>query len=247
MKTINRVLLVALLAIVLLIIINVKSCSLFNGGAGENTMEVKRSSIDLGRLISGNKISIRDKIIVQQTGNLKVDGSYFTLGDENKDITISFISEIGYRPNDIIRSERIDSVINGEIVSKTLLIELPMPDTLMYMAKNMREKSNEWFWEGKYTDEINKKARKKFLSELIAESYQEMRKVHITNNPNKTATEATKTIFNYVNNAYKIGNDKGFDAIIAFFNYDENGTSNTIQVYYDGKTLSSPEFKMENL
>ncbi len=245
MKTLNRLLLVAALVIVLIIVLNVKSCSWF-GGTGENTMEVQRSEIDLGRLISGNKISIRDKIIVRQTGNLKVDGNYLTLGDENKDITISFISEIGYRPSDIIRSEKIDSVVNGEVVSKTLLIELPLPDTLMYVPKNVFERKKEMPWEGWYKDKINKEARQKFIRELIAESYEEMRKVHVTNNPNKTATEATKTIFNYVNNAYKIGNDKGFDAIIAFFKYTDNGATNTIQVYYDGQTLSTPEFKIEN-
>ena len=246
MKTVNRLLLLAVFIVILIIILNVKSCSWFGNGTSTNTMEVQRSQIDLGRLISGNKISIRDKIIVQQTGNLKVDGNYFGLGNENKNITISFVSELGYRPSDIIRSEKIDSIVNGKIISKTLFIELPLPDTLMYIPKNMLEKKNEWFWEGWYKDEVNEKARKIFLTKLLHESYTEMRKIHVTNNPNKTATEATKTIFNYVNNAYKIGNDRGFDAIYATFSFQENGQQNTINVFYDGITLSTPNIKIEN-
>ena len=245
MKTVNRILLVAALVVILLIIINVRSCSWLGVGNSTNKMEVQKSSVDMGRLISGDKISIRDKIIVRQKGNLKIDGNYLTLGNENKNITISFISEIGYRANDIIRSEKIDSIINGEVVSKTLLLELPLPDTLMYMYKNMNEKKNEWFWEGWYKDEINDEARKKFFKELRTKSYEEMRKVHITNNPTKTAFEATKTIFNYVNNAYKIGKDKGFDSIFATFTFYQNGEKNTINVFYDGKVLKSPEITAE--
>lgn len=201
----------------------------------------------MGRLVSGNKISVRDKIIVNQTGNLKVDGNYLGLGNENKQITISFVAEIGYRPADIIRSEKIDSVKNGEVVSRTLLIELPLPDTLMYVYRNMKQKKNEWFWEGWYKDEINAQARKKFLTALTAESYTQLRKTHLTNNPNQTASEATKTIYNYVNNAYKIGNDRGFDKIVAIFSYQDRGMDNVIRVVYDGKSISTPEFKMEEI
>ncbi|MDA9262013.1 hypothetical protein N9P38_01480 [Flavobacteriales bacterium] len=222
MKTINRILLIGVLAVILLIIINVKSCSFF-GNNGGSTIEIQKSEVNLGRLISGNKISIRDNIIVKQRGTLKVDGNNLGLGNENKEITLSFFSEIGYRPEDIIKSEKIDSVLNGEIISRTLLIELPLPDTLLYLPKNMSEKNNEWFWEGWYKDEINKAARKVFVSKLEAESYLSLRKEHITGNPNKTAMEATTTLFNYVNNAYKIGNDKGFDSIFATFSFVENG------------------------
>jgi hypothetical protein len=244
MKTINRILLITVLVVILLIIINIKSCSIF-GNSGENSMKIQKSEINLGRLISGNKISIRDKIIVKQKGTLKIDGNYLGLGNENKEITLSFFSEIGYRPENIIRSEKIDSLINGEIVARTLLIELPLPDTLLYLAKNMHEKNNEWFWEGWYKDEINSAARKAFISKIEAESYQSLRKEHISGNPNKTAMEATKTIFNYVNNAYKIGNDKGFDSIFATFNFMKDGKKNTINVFYNGVTLSTPSIKIE--
>lgn len=215
-------------------------------GGGGSTIEVQKSTVDMGRLISGNKISIRDNIIVRQTGNLKVDGNYLGLGNENKQITLSFITELGYRPSDIIRSEKIDSMKDGKVVSRTLLIELPLPDTLLYIPKNMKEKSNEWFWEGWYKDDINKKARKLFIKNLINKSYDEMKKVHVTNNPNKTAMEATKTLYNYVNNAYKIGNDKGFDSIYATFSFMENGQKNTINVFYNGTTISSPGITVEN-
>lgn len=243
MKTVNRILLVSALVIILLIILNIKSCSIFGGG--ENKMEIQTSEINLGRLISGNKISIRDKIIVKQKGTLKIDGNYLGFGNENKEITLSFFSEIGYRPEDIIRSEKIDSVRNGEVVARTLLIELPLPDTLLYMAKNMREKSNEWFWEGWYKDEINQSARKVFMTKLEAASYQTLRKEHIAGNTNKTAMEATTTIFNYINNAYKIGNDRGFDSIFATFSFMENGKKNTINVFYNGVTLSTPSVTIE--
>lgn len=247
MKTVNRILLVAALIVILLIVINVKSCSLFGtSDSGTNTIEVQRSSVNMGRLISGNKITIRDNITVRQKGNLKIDGNYLGLGNENKDITLSFITEIGYRPEDIIHSERIDSIVNDQVVGKTLLIELPLPDTLLYIPKNMREKSNEWFWEGWYKDEINKTVRKQFIAKLVVESYQELRKTHITNNPNKTAMEATKTLFNYVNNAYKIGKEKGFDSIFATYTFLDNGKKNTINVFYNGSSLSTPNVKIEN-
>lgn len=246
MKTVNRLLLVAALVVVLIIILNIKSCSFFGNG-GQNTIEIQKSEVNLGRLISGNKISIRDKIIVKQKGTLKVDGNYLGFGNENKEITLSFVSEIGYRPEDVIRSEKVDSLIDGKIVARTLLVELPLPDTLMYIPKNMREKSNEWFWEGWYKDEINSSARKKFMTKLEAESYQSLRKEHIDGNANKTAMEATKSVFNYVNNAYKIGNDKGFDSIFATFSFMENGKKNTINVFYNGVTLSTPSVKIENL
>lgn len=244
MKTLNRVLLIAVLVVILLIIINIKSCSFF-GNSGANTMEIQKTEVNLGRLISGNKISIRDKIIVKQRGNLKVDGNYLGFGNENKEITLSFVSEIGYRPNDIISSEKIDSIKDGIVVARTLLVELPLPDTLMYISKNMREKSNEWFWEGWYKDDINKKARKNFMTNMETESYQTLRKEYITGNPNKTAMEATTTLFNYVNNAYKIGNDKGFDSIFATFTFMENGQKNTINVFYNGITLTTPSLLID--
>ena len=246
MKILTRLILLVILVIILIFILKTKSCSIFNPSSGENKLTVERSSVDLGRLISGNKISIRDKIIVRQKGNLQVDGSYLTLGNENKDVTVSFVAELGYRPGDIIKSEKIDSIKNGKVVHKTLLIELPLPDTILYIPKNVFIQKKEMPWEGWYEDEINREARKKFLKALKEKSYIEMRKTHVTNSPNKTATEATKTIYNYVNNAYKIGTDKGFDAIIAYFSYEENGEINTIQVYFDGKSLSTPEFKIEN-
>lgn len=244
MKTINRILLVAALVIILIIIINIKSCSVFGEG-GTNSMEIQKSEINLGRLIAGNKISIRDKIIVKQKGTLRVDGNYLGLGNENKEITLSFISEIGYRPEDVIRSEKIDSLINEKIVARTLLVELPLPDTLLFIPKNSKEKKNEWFWEGWYKDEINFSARKVFMKKLEAASYQTLRKEHIDGNANKTAMEATTTIFNYVNNAYKIGNDKGFDSIFATFTFMQDGKKNTINVFYNGVTLSTPSVKIQ--
>ncbi|MEN8956945.1 MAG: hypothetical protein ABF258_02895, partial [Flavobacteriales bacterium] len=222
MKTLNRLLLVSALAILLVIILNVKSCSIFGNGDATK-MKIEKSEVNLGRLISGNKISVRDKIIVKQKGTLQVDGNYLGFGNGNKEITLSFFSEIGYRPEDIIRSEKIDSILNEQVVARTLFVELPLPDTLLYIPKNMREKSNEWFWEGWYKDEINEAARKAFISELTTESYQSLRKEHIDGNANQTATEATKTIFNYVNNAYKIGKEKGFDSIFATFSFMKNG------------------------
>ena len=225
---------------------NIKSCSWLSGGSSTNTMEIQKSTVDMGRLISGNKISIRDNIIVKQKGNLKIDGNYLGFGNENKEITLSFFAEIGYRPSDIIRSERIDSIRNGEIVSKTLLLELPLPDTLLFLAKNMNVKKNEWFWEDHYKDKLNWDARKVFLKNLREESYQELRKKHITNDPNKTAMEATKTLYNYVNNAYKIAKDKGFDSVFATFSYTENGEKHTINVFYNGTTLTTPETKVES-
>lgn len=245
MKLTGRLAILFPLFIVLIILFNLKTCNWF-GGKGSSQIEVQKSTVDMGRLISGNKISIRDNIIVRQTGTLKIDGNYLGLGNENKEITLSFITELGYRPSDIIRSEKIDSVRNGKVVARTLLIELPLPDTLLYIPKNMKEKSNEWFWEGWYKDEINKRARSVFIRNIMDKSYIEMRKVHVTNNPNKTAMEATKTIYNYVNNAYKIGNDKGFDAIFATFSFVENGQKNTINVFYDGQTISSPGITIEN-
>jgi len=245
MKLTRRLLLFASLVILLLIVLNVKTCN-WLGGAGGNTIEVQKSTVDMGRLILGNKISIRDNIIVRQTGNLKVDGNYLGLGNENKQITLSFITELGYRPSDIIRSEKIDSIKGDEIISRALFIELPLPDTLLYIPKNMKEKSNEWFWEGWYKDDVNKRARKLFIKNLINKSYFEMKKVHVTNNPTKTAMEATKTLYNYVNNAYKIGNDKGFDSIYVTFSFMDGVQKNTINVHYNGKTISSPGITVED-
>jgi hypothetical protein len=70
MKLTIGILIFASLFIILLIVLNIKTCNWFGGDRGK-IIEIQKSSVDMGRLISGNKISIRDNVIVRQKGSLK--------------------------------------------------------------------------------------------------------------------------------------------------------------------------------
>ncbi len=198
---------------------------------GGNSLTIEKSEVDVGRLVLGKKISIRDQIKIQKKAQYHIDGPYGILGNETKEVTLSFLAEMGYFPKDIIRSEKIDTLENKELKGRTLLIELPLPDTLQFYFMKKDEKKKGWFFEGWKTDtEYNRKIRKRILDSLRNEAYSDFRNRFIYQNMTNCLEEATRTMYNYINTAYKIANEDGFSTIIAIFNYEMEGRAYQTQI-----------------
>lgn len=215
MKILNK-LLVLIILILLLIVID-KLTGVFGAFESHDTLKIERTSMDFGRDVFGSKISIRDNIRIKQKGEYKIDGKYLGLGNERKSVEISFLAELGYFIEDITKSQKVDSIKGDNILSRTIIVELPIPDTLSFIEMKQEEASNEWFWEGWYKGEENVRKRKLFLDELKQNAY--IRFVEENMNPDESSylKDASMTLLNYVNNGYKVGNEVGFDFIIATF------------------------------
>ena len=198
---------------------------------GDNSLKIETSAIDIGNLVLGKKISIRDQIKIEKSASYHIDGPFGSLGNETKDVKLSFLAEMGYFPKDIIRSEKIDTIKNEEVKGRTLLVELPLPDTLQFYFMKKDEKEKGWFWEGWNTDtEYNKKIRTRIIDSLRNEAYSDFKNRYIYQNITTCLEESTRTMFNYINTAYKIANEKGFSTIIAIYNYEMEGRAYQSQI-----------------
>ena len=227
MKYLNKIL-VLIILIVLFMIVD-KLTGVLGIFEGHSSLTIQRTSIDFGREILGNKISIRDNIRVKQHGEYKIDGDFLGLGNERKSIEVTFLVELGYFIEDIVKSEKIDSLNGDDIVSSTIVVELPIPDTLSFIEMRQEEKSNEWFWEGWYKGAKNVRQKSIFLNELKLKAYSKFAEESMNPNDASTLIDASMTILSYVNNGYKIGNEAGFDFIIATFTNDMDGSISVVK------------------
>ena len=201
--------------------------NLFDAGS---QMRIERSEIDAGRLIQGNKISIRDQIRLEKTASYAIDGPLWPLGNERKSVNLSFLAEMGYVPGDIIRSEKVDTFDGDLLRSRTLLIELPLPDTLSFISVRTELKSQEWFWEGWIQSKQVNQAREQFIDSLRVAAYADFRQRFLYDRQLVTLEEATRTLLNYVNTAYRIGNDVGFSTILASYRFEQEGMQHQVHV-----------------
>lgn len=228
MKTINRLLILGILIVILLIV--AEFTNFFDSFRGSSKLTVERSEVSFGREIFGNKISIRDNIVISQKGNLFVDGLFLGLGNENKDIELFFLSELGYFVEDITNSERLDSIQHDEIISRSLIVELPLPDTLSFIEMRQEEQSNEWFWEGWYKDSQHSEARKDFMQRMRSNAYNQFSEEYISPDKTKSLFEAAFSVLNFVNNGFAIGNERKFDRIVSTFNVPAGSTVERITI-----------------
>lgn len=65
---------------------------------------------------------------------------------------MKIMTEMGYRTEDIISSERVDTFKRGQLIGKTLIIHLPIPDTLnsyfdlVDLGENHEPATKMWNW-----------------------------------------------------------------------------------------------------
>lgn len=191
---------------------------------------VESSEIEMGRLIQGNKISIRDQIQLEKSASYAFDGPLWPLGNERKSVSLSFLAELGYVPEDIIRSEKIDTFQGDLLVSRTLLIDLPLPDTLSFVQIQTALEDQEWFWEGWIDSPQIRESRATFIDSLRSTAYSEFRQQFLQDRQLSTLEEATRTLLNYVNTGYRIGNDIGFSTIVASYQLEQEGAQHLIKI-----------------
>lgn len=225
MKYLNKLLVLFILIVIFMIVD--KLTGVLGIFESHDTLTIQKTSMDFGREIFGNKISIRDNIRIQQDGEYKIDGEFLVLGNERKSIEVTFLAELGYFIEDIIKSEKVDSFRGNDVVSRTIIVELPMPDTLSFIEMRHEEKSNEWFWEGWYKGAKNIRFKSIFLNALKENAYAKFAEDNMNPNDASTLIDASMTVLNYINNGYKIGNEAGFDYIIATF---KNETDRSVRI-----------------
>lgn len=218
----------------------------FDMFSSEPQIKIERAEMDFGRDVFGDKISIRDNIKVTQTGQYKLDGNLLGLGNERKQITINFLTELGYFIDDIKGSERIDTIIDGQLKNRTLKVTLPLPDTLAFIEMRQDIKKNEWFWEGWYKDNKNYEARRKFLAEMKGAAYRDFYFRQIDPDRSSSLEEASQSILNYVNNGYKIANEQGFDQIITTFQLPD-GTELEVRCNSEGNCFRNKMIERKSL
>jgi hypothetical protein len=195
-----------------------------------STIRVERSGIDTGRLIQGNKISIRDQIRVEKTASYAIDGPLWPLGNERKNVSLSFLAELGYFPKDILHSEKVDTFEGNLLRNRTLLIDLPLPDTLSFVSVRTELRDQEWFWEGWIESGQVRDMRARFIDSLRVAAYADFRQQFLHDRQLNTLEEATRTLLNYVNAAYRIGNDVGFSTVIASYRFVQEGKQHWVRI-----------------
>lgn len=193
-------------------------------------IRIERTGIDTGRLIQGNKISIRDQIRVEKTASYAIDGPLWPLGNERKNVSLSFLAELGYFPQDIIHSEKVDTFEGDLLRSRTLLIDLPLPDTLSFVSVRTELRNQEWFWEGWIESGQVQQTRARFIDSLRVAAYSDFRQQFLYDRQLNTLEEATRTLLNYINTAYRIGNDIGFSNVIASFRFEQEGKQHWVRI-----------------
>ena len=245
-KSIKKIITIIVIIVIAYIVLSFLG---FINSDGKGNVKVEESEIDIGRLILGDKISIRDKIVVTKKGNYYIDGDFLGLGNERKEVSLSFFTELGYRMKDIISSGKIDTIVDGELHSRTLVLELPLPDTLLFLFKNKQEKDKGWFWEGYLTDNnYNNKIRNRIIDSLSRSAYTDLKYNYVYRDITSCVELSTLSVFNYVNNGYKIANERGFDYVIANFSYSIDGMEYKTQVTCNsnGECFASKKINSSN-
>ncbi len=219
MKHLGKILILLILLVVLAIIIKLTG---FTGLFEGNTqIEIKTTKLDKGRFVQGDKISITDKIRVIQTGEFVKEYPWQRIRNIRKEVNLEYLTESGYFVDDIISSEKVDSLRDGKAIARSLIVKVPYPDTLYYQPAGDetidKEDWTEGWTEGLLIDREAEMAFFIFLVEMKRQSYEKFVEEHSNPNSNFSLSKAAMSILRFVNNGYEIGDDIGFSSIQAVF------------------------------
>jgi hypothetical protein len=219
MKHLGKILILLILIVVLAIIIKLSG---FTGMFEANTqIEIKTTKLDKGRFVGGDKISITDQIRVIQTGEFVKEYPWQRIRNIRKEVNMEYLTESGYFVDDIISSERVDSLRDGKAFARSLIVKVPYPDTLFYQPAGDetidKEDWSEGWTEGLLIDREAEMAFYIFLVEMKRQSYVKFIDEHSNPDSNFALSKAAMSLLRFVNNGYEIGDDIGFSSIQAIF------------------------------
>lgn len=211
------------LSIIFLLFVFLSNSSFANLLKGKTIVNVEKSSIDFGKLVQGKKISIRDNIEFTDHYSYFIDGKYFTFGNEEKTGIIKYYAEVGYKIDDIKKSEKIDSLnFWNKSIKRILLVHLPLPQTINFVVKERKEKAKGgWKFliqNYEFLANTNSKTRKAIYDSLHIISQNRFRN-ELLKNLDLRLEEAALTLHNHINGAYRLATEKGFDEIISAFEF----------------------------
>jgi len=193
---------------------------------GSNTkIEIRKTELDKGRFVKGDKISITDRIRIKQSGVFVKEYEWMPFKNIRKEIELEFLTETGYFIDDIIKSEVVDSLVNDNIIGRSLIVEVPYPDSLFFEPAGDKALHKEGVTEGWvntlakgfFNDEEAIADFIVFIEELKQNSYESFLSEHANPDSNSSLARASMSILNFVNNGYSIGKEKGFSSVKVIF------------------------------
>lgn len=218
MKHTGKILILLILIVVLAIIIKVSGFGGFGSLFQASTkIEIKKTQINKGRFVEGNKISITDQIRIKQKGEFVKEYPWQPFRNIRREVNIDFLTEAGYFVDDIISSVSVDSIKKGKTFARSLIVKMPYPDTLFYQFGGDKTIDKTEIYEGWINGLVLDKEAieefKLFVIEMKQNSYEKFIEEHSNPDSNFALAKATMSVLKFVNNGYKMGDDIGFSSI----------------------------------